>query len=139
MVHEGSLHPSINLTERQWVIVSQICEVLAPFKDIQLVLEGQLYVTGSLAPGLLMNCRAKMLALSENQDSTPVTLKLLKILTESFTLEFGTGEPGTVFDLHKTLAKNKRHQGFPLHMMLQVALDPRTIKRQPCWYSCWRR
>lgn len=51
MVREGLLLPTINLSTEQWMIVEDVCVILAPFKHVQQVMEGEKYVTGSLIPG----------------------------------------------------------------------------------------
>ena len=51
MVRESLLLPTINLTNEQWMIVEDVCAILALFKFVQKLMEGQKYVTVSLIPG----------------------------------------------------------------------------------------
>ena len=54
MVREG-LHLSVaNLSGEQWTIVEDICTILAPFKNVQQIMEGEKYVTISLIPGTII-------------------------------------------------------------------------------------
>lgn len=53
MVREQLLLSSASLTSEQWVIVEDVCAILAPFKNVQLTMEGEKYVTISLIPGII--------------------------------------------------------------------------------------
>ena len=53
MVRESLLLPTINLTNEQWMIVEDVCAILAPFKFVQKITEGEKYVTVSLIPGII--------------------------------------------------------------------------------------
>jgi zinc finger BED domain-containing protein 1 (E3 SUMO-protein ligase ZBED1) len=53
MVRENLLLPTLNMNTEQWMIVEDVCAILKPFKNVQLVMEGEKYVTGSLIPGML--------------------------------------------------------------------------------------
>lgn len=54
MVREGLLLSAINLSGEQWSIVEDICTILAPFKNVQQIMEGEKYVTISLIPGAII-------------------------------------------------------------------------------------
>ena len=54
MVREGLLLSAINLTGEQWSIAEDICTILAPFKNVQQIMEGEKYVTISLIPGTII-------------------------------------------------------------------------------------
>ena len=56
MVRENLLLPTINLSNEQWMIVEDICAILAPFRNVQQLMEGEKYVTVSLIPGIYLNC-----------------------------------------------------------------------------------
>ena len=53
MVRKSLLLPTINLTNEQWMIVEDVCAILAPFKFVQKIMEGEKYVTVSLIPGII--------------------------------------------------------------------------------------
>lgn len=53
MVRENLLLPTLNMSTEQGAIVEVVCAILKPFKNVQLVMEGEKYVTGGLIPGAL--------------------------------------------------------------------------------------
>lgn len=52
MVRENLQLPTINLSIEQWMIPEDICAILAPFINVQQLMEGEEYVTVSLIPGI---------------------------------------------------------------------------------------
>ena len=69
MVQENLLAKEVNLTAQQWRIVEQITAVLEPFKQVQLLMEGEKYVTSSLIPGLIMEIRKGLEEIQSNEDN----------------------------------------------------------------------
>ena len=53
MVREQLLHSSTSLTSEEWIVVEDICAILASFKYVQKVMEREKYVTISLIPGII--------------------------------------------------------------------------------------
>ena len=53
MVRENLLLPTLNMSTEQGAIVEVVCAILKPFKNVQLVMEGEKYVIGGLIPGAL--------------------------------------------------------------------------------------
>ena len=51
---------------------------------------------------------------------------MLKVLTDTFTAEWGSGVPNTQYDEHKTVGHRKRHKEYRVVHMLAAFLDPRT-------------
>lgn len=126
MVEEKLMDASKNLTENQWLNVSQICKVLQPFKEAQQMLEAEQYVTISLVPGIILNIDNGLTAAAADVNATPALIALLKKIKVKFDEEFGTRQPGTVFDSHTREGPMRRHIGFPYLMMISMAVDVRT-------------
>jgi zinc finger BED domain-containing protein 1 (E3 SUMO-protein ligase ZBED1) len=51
MVRENLLLPTLNLSNEQRMVVEDVCAILAPFKHVQQLMEGEKYCTISLIPG----------------------------------------------------------------------------------------
>lgn len=125
MVAENMLSKDVNLTAQQWRIVEQITKVLIPFKEVQILMEGEKYVTSSLIPGLISLVRKGLQdALSDCNNLQCVTDLAAKMM-KKFEEDFGTGDIDTVFREHQSLGVNNRLKGFPLKVMMCAALDPR--------------
>ena len=150
MVRENLLLPTINLTNEQWMIVEDVCAILAPFKYVQKIMEGEKYVTVSLIPGKVQTATisfdydtsvlnnillfqgminqirvALVRADSDVNTSVAARLVLNRIITK-FNEEFGTGIAGTVFTDHENGGPSRRLRGFQLKTMIATPLDPRT-------------
>ena len=126
MVREGLLYPAMNLTTEQWIIVEDVCAILAPFRFIQQKMEGEKYVTISLIPGLINEIRQGLLKVEENESTSNAAMRVVNVITAKFNDEFGTGAAGTVFSDHTIGGPSRRLKGFQLKTMVAAALDPRT-------------
>ena len=68
MEAEGEL--DCNLTEEQWAIVKDTCDLLEPFMCAQKTLEGQKYVTISLVPLIIYSVRTGLIEKLNNIETS---------------------------------------------------------------------
>jgi hypothetical protein len=91
---EGDL--DCNLTDEQWIIITNLKFILQPFMIAQRLLEGQSYITVSLIPYMVYGIRKGLLYVIGNhlasQHVIAVGTKMLHKLNEII----GTGEEGIV-------------------------------------------
>lgn len=126
MVAENMLSKDVNLTAQQWNIVEQITKVLLPFKEVQILMEGEKYVTSSLIPGLISLVRKGLQDTLSDCDNLQCVTDLAAKMMKKFEEDFGAGGRDTVFKEHQSLGVCNRLKGFPLKVMMCSALDPRT-------------
>jgi zinc finger BED domain-containing protein 1 (E3 SUMO-protein ligase ZBED1) len=104
----------------------KITAVLEPFKQVQLLMEGEKYVISSLIPGLIMEIRKGLEEIQSNEDNLLCVKELGAKILVKFQAEYGSGELAKVFHEHENLEPGNRLKGFPLKIMMNAALDPRT-------------
>lgn len=114
------------LSEAQWNCISDLTETLRPFKEAQELLEGEKYVTISLVPDLICAIRIALKAQLNEASCTSYMKAVLEKLLESFAAEWGSGDPGTMYDEHTHTGRSNRHVGFRVSQMMAAFLDPRT-------------
>jgi hypothetical protein len=123
----------MNLTDEQWDALCDIKALLEPFMVVQKVLEGQKYPTASLVPYLIKKVRdgLEKVALHNRLPAIrELAFKLLHDGTNGFNTYWGSGDPGTIFDEHKTIGTRNRKKGCPFPTLIASALDPR-LKHLP--------
>ena len=116
----------VNLTEEQWALLKDIVKILEPFMLAQQLMEGEKYVTLSLVPTVIERVRNNLRVASLRTDHSEYVARMLKVLTDTFTAEWGSGVPNTQYDEHKTVGYRNRHKGYRVVHMLAAFLDPRT-------------
>lgn len=120
---EGDL--DCNLTDQQWLVITNLRFLLQPFMIAQRLLEGQSYVTVSLIPYMIYKIRKGLLnAIGNNQASHHVIAtgtKMLQKLNEIF----GTGEEGTMVEENNRQGDRRRPKGIPTLVLIATLLDPR--------------
>jgi hypothetical protein len=86
-----------NLTEEQWAVIKDTCDQLEPFMCAQRTLEGQKYVTISLAPLVIYLVRAGLRAKLNDVENTSLQVRsLARVMLDCFNQHWGEGLPGTV-------------------------------------------
>jgi len=126
MEAEGEL--DCNLTEEQWAIIKDTCDLLEPFMCAQKTLEGQKYVTISLVPLIIYSVRTGLIEKVEDVDNTSLQVRsLARVMLDCFNQHWGEGLPGTVAREHLTEGPNRRPKGIPRLTLVASILDPRTI------------
>jgi hypothetical protein len=123
----------MNLTDEQWDALCDIKALLEPFRVVQKVLEGQKYPTASLVPFLIKIVRDGLeeVALHNRLPAIrELALKMLHDDTNGFNTYWGSSDPGTIFDEHKTVDTRNRKKGCPFPTFIASALDPR-LKHLP--------
>ena len=124
MDDEGELPEDLNLSEGQYKLLAEICQVLAPFMKVQKLLEGEYYVCNSFVLQAIMNLRDGLQSTIASETSSESTKRLSRIMLESFNSYWGEGV--AEFGLHLREGRNRRPLGFPLLTMIATFLDPRT-------------
>ena len=114
------------LTHEDWNSMTEITDILRPFKNIQLLLEEPKYVSLSFVPFLISKIRKglKQLYLDENYQAPIRGLidKMIQKLEETF----GSGEDGTAFQENMNRDPTSSSKGIPRKAFIAMALDPRT-------------
>ena len=123
MEAEGTL--DCNLSQSQWVIITDTCTLLKPFMFAQKTFEGETYVTISMIPYILYRIRSLLQQAREAPNISLYVANLLRRMANAFELHWGSGEPGTVSREYLTEGPNRRPQGMPLITLLASLLDPR--------------
>jgi hypothetical protein len=120
---EGELN--CNLTDNQWLIITNLKVLLQPFMIAQRLLEGVVSITKSLISYMIYKIRKGLqTAIVNDQSSQHVIItggKMLHKLNEIF----GSGEEGTVAVEHLTEGANRHPKGIPLLALMASLLDPR--------------
>jgi hypothetical protein len=93
---EGDLN--CNLTNEQWIIVTNLKFLLEPFMIVQNFLEGQSYVTVSLIPYMVYKIRKGLISAIEHHQAPPQMLNTGNKMLQKLNSVIGTGEEGTVAD-----------------------------------------
>jgi len=101
----------VNLTEEQWALLKDIVKILEPFMLAQELMEGEKYVTLSLVPTVIERVRSNLREASLRTDHSEYVARMLKVLTDTFTAEWGSGVTNTQYDEHKTVGHRNRHKG----------------------------
>ena len=114
------------LSDYQWKIIEALVNVLAPFMNIQKMMEGQKYTTVSLIPYLVFKVRKHLILSMDDLQTLPEVKNLIELMLIDLSKRWGSGLAGTVFNEHKTLGDRRRRKGFPELTMQAAALDPRT-------------
>lgn len=94
----------------------------------QQLLEGEKYATISWEPIILFSIRNKLEAHSADASGNESSRHIARLLLADFNTRWGSGDDGTVFSEHQTLAKRNRLKGIPILAMMAAMLDPRTKK-----------
>jgi hypothetical protein len=117
------------LTEAQWTVVKDMCDLLKPFMVAQRLLEGQAYVTISLIPYMLYKIRSGLTAANADTSSSPQVRSVCTIMLAKFNDEFGTGEENTVAMDYLAEGSRQRLKGLPKVVMIAMYLDPGTSQQ----------
>jgi hypothetical protein len=121
----------------QWDVMGTLELLLSPFMECQKFMEGDKYVTIiSFLPFLVHLLRGIIDDMISSYSSERISAcsEAVRIpvhacavaMKAKFVERWGSGEPGTVFDEHKTEGVRRIQKGLPLIAMLAAALDPRT-------------
>ena len=116
----------VNLTDEQWALLKDIVKILKPFMLAQELLEGEKYVTLSLVVTIIEKIRRNLKTELLNTEHSEYVSSMLKVLYGVFAAEWGSGEPNTQYNEHKTTGYFNRHKGYRVLHMLAAFLDPRT-------------
>ena len=112
-----------NLNEAQWITIEAVCQLLAPFAEMQKLLEGEKYITGSIVCLMVATGRSHLRRTISNADAgTPIYTLASKMLID-YNSRWGEGE--NVFTENDTSAARNRQKGIPLKLLQACVLDPR--------------
>lgn len=117
---------SNNLSDDQWGLIGDICQILKPFMLAQELLEGERYVTISLVPTVITQIRRGINDLLGASDKSEYVNKMVTTLSEALTKDWGSGALNSLYSEHLTEGAGRRHKGFRKSHMLAAYLDPRT-------------
>ena len=94
---------------------------------VQKFLEGEKYVTISFVPFFISKIRSGLQEIIHNHDdaNTELSISLAREMLASLNESFGSGEPGTVVNEHKTLGHMRRQKGLQPAHFISAFLDPR--------------
>ena len=120
---EGDL--DCNLTNEQWIIVTNLKFLLEPFMIAQKLLEGQSYVTVSLIPYMVYKIRKGLISAIEHHQAFPQVINTGNKMLQKLNSVLGTGEEGTVADEFDRQGARGRPKGIPKLVLMASLLDPR--------------
>lgn len=83
-------------TSFQWEVLEQICITLVPIADVQRILEGENYVTGSLVPYAIYSLRETYQSVLDNDDTLGPVRGLTLVLREDLDQRYHPGSEGRV-------------------------------------------
>ena len=114
------------LNEYDWAIIRDVTTIIRPFKTLQLLLEGQNYVSLSFVPILVSKMRKGLMQSFSDETVTSNHKELIGKMIDDLKETFGSGEDGTVFQEHKSPGPTNLRKGIPRKAFIAMALDPRT-------------
>ena len=112
-----------NLTEKQWKTIELVCKLLAPFGDMQQLLEGEKYISGSIVCLMISTGREHLVSTIANADLGSVLHDVASKLLDDFNYRWGDGN--NVFTENNTRVARNRQKGIPLKLLQASVLDPR--------------
>jgi hypothetical protein len=118
-------HTTKDLSDQQWVLVEDALHLLKPFRDAQLLFEGDSYVTASLVPYTISTLRTHLDELINETAATPIR-DLAICMRQDMQKRWGSGDAGTVWTQNLTRVEENRQIGIPQCVLLSSALDPRS-------------
>ncbi len=121
--NEGTL--TCNLTNSQWLIVSDLHILLKPFMIAQRLLEGQAYVTISLVPYMIYKARKGLVQAAASPASSEYVRSIATEMLQIFREHFGDGEDGTVATENLVPGRRRRPKGINMLALVASFLDPR--------------
>jgi hypothetical protein len=121
--NEGDL--TCNLTDLQWLVVTDLDILLKPFMIAQKLLEGEAYVTISLVPYMVYKIRKGLLQAAENLHSSDYISCIATEMLQAYNKHFGEGEDGTVATENFELGSRRRPKGINMLALMASFLDPR--------------
>jgi hypothetical protein len=136
-MYASKLPPELRLTLTDWLICKRAADLLEPFMDVQKVLEGDKYVTGSLCIGMIHDLRvnledasaapAEPLATQEELAAEATLREVAKAMLKIFTDKFGNGTDIVVY------TRVRRHSYHSIRLLPVVSCVPiRKRNYKPC-------
>jgi len=120
----------LQLTDDDFLALSDVLTLLTPFRDSQKALEGELYVSISLLPLVVHHLSHELMVLqgSVDPDYQGTLFELITKMKDDFESRWGT----RVQYFSTTQRSSRRRQsGLPTYSFWAMALDPRTKKMIP--------
>lgn len=114
-----------NLSDEDWKVIEELTVVIKPFMLVQLLLEGEKYVTISFIPYLISEIRIGLNDVLSNNGAHPQVVDLVSQMLTNFNDRWGDGSSGSVVEENSTRTKGNRQKGLPILIIVAAALDPR--------------
>ena len=108
LVNEGIVPPQKALTPEEWIKVANLRKLLNPFMLAQKVLEGEKYATGPIIVPLINKIRQHLNSAIMHPQNSEHMRNLTRSMLDDFTLRWGHGHPGTIWEESSTRGPRQR-------------------------------